>query len=169
MDFYEEPSSGCVLLNNEPGRPFKSGNLFFKYDSNEPKNLKISTFLGNTCSNTVVRVENLLFWRNTEITKILTRVVVTNAFYQSGTINKLGQYFELDWVYESNSTIDTESITSITQYNNLMSNSVSSMKSGLQGYINGDRLISGYKKNTDQQVDIAYKQRISTYKILNGI
>lgn len=115
----------------------------------------------------MVGVENLLFWKNTEITKILTRIVLTNAFYQA-TNNKVGQFFKLDWVYDTTSTINTESVTSISQFNTLMSNSVNSMKAGLQGYIEGDRIISGYKKNTDQNVDLAYNQRISTYKILNG-
>lgn len=135
---------------------------------------------GSMCQNTVIGVKNLLFWKEMTITKVITQIIVADISYPtSQDYQKFNQIFELKWIH------DSIPVESITQYNQLIISPgyISNLNNGLQGissnenftdvsgYVNGNVIVSGYRRdneNSTDPVDISYNLRVSTFKSLNG-
>ena len=124
--------------------------------------------------NSVIGVTNLLFWKGGNVSKVVTRISLADIVYDSTKQPQyFKQFFDLKWIYDSSSLINTSSLATVGSYNSLINSQsyLNGLTTGLSGYVTGDSLVSGYKLNTSDTatpVDISYDQRLSAYKILSG-
>jgi len=137
---------------------------------------------GNVCQDVVVSVKNLLFWSAGSVNRVISQIVLADIAFNPSSVSptqKFNQLFEVKWLH------DKIQVPSIGEYNSFIESNdyVKSLKTSLRGvqklnttnsvsgYIDGNIIISGYRPDgpdTATPVDIAYSQRISAYKILNG-
>ena len=91
-------------------------------------------------------------------------------FLANNQVVKQNQMFETKWLHESTATL--YAVDSISKYDQLIESSdyIKTIKSGYNGYLYGRPLISGYLNTNNQNdvVDISYKNRVTTFKMLNG-
>lgn len=130
-------------------------------------------FQANKCLNVVASVKHLLFWRGGDLKKIITRIILTDVEYGTTGSKQIKQMFELKWNYLPEGSADPRdfnSVTSMSDYDELILSQayLNDQKSGVKGYDVGKPVISGFKNQLDQIVDISHNQRLSTFKILNG-
>jgi hypothetical protein len=125
---------------------------------------------GNTCVNSVLGIRYLLIWNGGNLTQILVRILLNDLDLANNQIVKQNQLFETKWLHETTAVL--YSVNSITKYDEVIEkyDYIKTIKSGNKGYLYGRPLISGYlnTNNENDLVDISYKNRISTFKMLNG-
>ena len=86
--------------------------------------------------NALVGVEHALFWSGVEVTRILSRFVLSDLTYDSAK-PYFKQKFELKWVQQTNSSypLPDDQLLSVTDYDNFVSSDsfAQTLESTLEG------------------------------------